>query len=43
MSDQVLELRHNGKELKPGTMLMKTSIIDLVVGDGKGLKLNLSN
>ncbi|MEB3344646.1 PASTA domain-containing protein [Aquimarina gracilis] len=43
MSDQVLELRHNGKNLKPGTMLMKTSTIDLVVGDGKGLKLNLSN
>ncbi len=43
MSTQVLELRHNGKNLKPGTMLMKTSTIDLVVGDGKGLKLNLSN
>ncbi len=43
MSDQVLELRHNGKNLKPGTMLMKTSTVDLVVGDGKGLRLNLSN
>ncbi|MBQ0733445.1 PASTA domain-containing protein [Aquimarina celericrescens] len=43
MSDQVLELRHKGKKLEPGTMLMKTSTIDLVVGDGKGLKLNLSN
>jgi len=43
MSDQVLELRYNGKKLKPGTMVMKTSTIDLVVGDGKGAKLNLSN
>ncbi|AXT63170.1 PASTA domain-containing protein [Aquimarina sp. AD10] len=43
MSDQVLELRHKGKRIKAGTMLMKTSTIDLVVGDGKGLKLNLSN
>ncbi|MBP2830788.1 PASTA domain-containing protein [Aquimarina sp. U1-2] len=43
MSDQVLELRHKGKKLEPGSMLMKTSTIDLVVGDGKGLKLNLSN
>ncbi len=43
MSDQVLELRHNGKNLKPGTMLMKTSTIDLVVGDGKERTINLSN
>lgn len=43
MSDQVLELRSKGKRLKPGTMLMKTSTIDLIVGDGKGVKLNLSN
>ncbi len=43
MSDQVLELRHKGKKIKPGAMLMKTSTIDLVVGDGGGVKLNLSN
>ncbi len=43
MSDQVLEVRHNGKKIEPGTMLMKTSTIDLVVGDGKGVRLNLSN
>jgi len=43
MSDQVLELRYKGKKIKSGTMLMKTSTIDLVVGDGKGLKLNLSS
>ncbi len=43
MSDQVLEIRHKGKKLTPGAMLMKTSTIDLVVGDGKGQKLNLSN
>ncbi len=43
MSDQVLELRHKGNKITPGTMLMKTSVIDLVVGDGGGVKLNLSN
>lgn len=43
MSDQVLELRYKGRNLKPGTMLRKTSTIDLIVGDGKGKKLNLSN
>jgi len=32
--DVVLELRHRGKVLKPGSSLMKTSTIDLVVGDG---------
>jgi len=32
--DVVLELRHRGKKLKPGASLMKTSTIDLVVGDG---------
>lgn len=30
----VLELRHDGKELKAGDFLPKTSTIDLVVGDG---------
>ncbi|MFD1096670.1 PASTA domain-containing protein [Salegentibacter chungangensis] len=34
--DAVLELRHKGKELKPGDKLMKTSKIDLVLGDGSG-------
>ena len=42
MSDQVLELRYKGKEIKPGIMLEKTSTIDLIVGDNGGRKLNLS-
>lgn len=33
--DMVLEMRHNGKVVKPGTKLTKTSKIDLVLGDGK--------
>jgi beta-lactam-binding protein with PASTA domain len=33
--DEVLEMRHNGKELAPGEMLQITSVIDLVLGDGK--------
>ncbi len=41
--DMVLELRHKGKRLAPGTKLMKTSTIDLVLGDGKGGTINLSN
>tara|TARA_R100000789_G_C3018153_1_gene152897 strand:+ start:1207 stop:1821 length:615 start_codon:yes stop_codon:yes gene_type:complete len=32
--DAVLELRHKGKKLEPGDELMKTSTIDLVLGDG---------
>lgn len=32
--DVVLELRHKGKLLEPGMSLMKTSTIDLVLGDG---------
>ena len=43
MSDHVLELKHKGKKIKPGDKLTKTSTIDLVVGDGKGTTLNLSN
>ena len=35
-SDEVLELRHDGKTLKVGDPLRKTSVIDLVVGNGKG-------
>lgn len=34
--DAVLELRHEGKLLKQGDMLMKTSKIDLVLGDDSG-------
>ncbi|WP_035092124.1 PASTA domain-containing protein [Aquimarina macrocephali] len=41
--DMVLELRHKGKRLKPGTKLMKTSVIDLVLGNGEGGTINLSN
>ncbi len=32
--DAVLELRHKGKLVQPGDQLMKTSVIDLVLGDG---------
>ena len=35
-NDAVLELRHKGKLLKAGDELMKTSVIDLVLGDGSG-------
>lgn len=34
--DAVLELRHKGKLVEPGDELMKTSTIDLVLGDGSG-------
>ena len=34
--DVVLELRHKGQLLEPGMKLMKTSKIDLVLGDGSG-------
>lgn len=34
--DAVLELRHKGEKLEPGMKLMKTSRIDLVLGDGSG-------
>lgn len=34
--DAVLELRHKGKLVEPGEELMKTSVIDLVLGDGSG-------
>ncbi|PZD78309.1 PASTA domain-containing protein [Mesonia sp. K7] len=33
--DAVLELRHKGAAVKKGDELMKTSVIDLVLGDGK--------
>ena len=32
--DEVLELRHNGQIIEAGTMLPKTSILDLVLGNG---------
>jgi len=41
--NMVLEMRHKGKKLAPGTKLMKTSTVDLVLGDGKGGAINLSN
>ncbi len=34
--DAVLELRHDGELVEPGDELMKTSKIDLVLGDGSG-------
>ena len=33
--DMVLEIRHQGKKIVPGTTLPKTSKIDLVLGNGK--------
>ena len=35
-SKEVLEMRHDGRVLKPGTLLPQTSKIDLILGDGKG-------
>ncbi|MGJ8685021.1 MAG: PASTA domain-containing protein [Nonlabens sp.] len=32
-TDMVLELRHNGEKVEAGNSLMKTSVIDLVLGD----------
>lgn len=34
--DEVLEIRFNGKKLETGDKVQKTSVIDLVLGDGKG-------
>lgn len=34
--DAVLEMRHKGEKIEPGDELMKTSKIDLVLGDGSG-------
>ena len=33
--DMVLQIRYQGKAIKPGTILPKTSKIDLVLGNGK--------
>ena len=42
--DEVLEISHKGKKLNPGEKLQKTSVIDLVLGDGEGgLKRQLEN
>ena len=34
-NDMVLEMKHKGAPVKPGAKIMKTSKIDLVLGDGK--------
>jgi len=34
--DEVLELRYQGKKIETGEKLQKTSVIDLVLGDGNG-------
>ena len=34
ISDHVLEMRYKGEKLMPGTEISKTSVIDLIVGDG---------
>ena len=42
--DEVLEMSHKGKKLNPGDEIQKTSVIDLVLGDGEGgLKTQLKN
>lgn len=42
--DEVLELSYKGKKLKAGEKIQKTSVIDLVLGDGEGgLKTQLEN
>lgn len=33
--DMVLEMSSNGKKLKPGDKILKSAVIDLVLGDGK--------
>ncbi|MBF4986533.1 PASTA domain-containing protein, partial [Nonlabens mediterrranea] len=32
-TDMVLEMRYKGEKIDPGASLMKTSVIDLVLGD----------
>jgi eukaryotic-like serine/threonine-protein kinase len=41
--DAVLELRHKGKLVQPGDKLMKTSVIDLVLGDDSGRYRSVEN
>jgi hypothetical protein len=33
--DMVLEMRYKGRNIKPGDKVLKSSKIDLVLGDGK--------
>jgi beta-lactam-binding protein with PASTA domain len=41
ISDQVLELRHKGDKVKPGDLIQKTSVIDVIVGDGSLNKVQI--
>ncbi len=42
--DEVLEMYHKGKKITSGDEIQKTSVIDLVLGDGEGsLKKELQN
>ena len=41
ISDQVLELRHKGSRVKPGDQIQKTSVIDIIVGDGSLNKVQI--
>ena len=41
ISDRVLELRHNGKRVKPGDQIQKTSVIDIIAGDGSLNKVQI--
>lgn len=41
--DEVMQLKYNGSVIEPGTELEKTSVIDLVLGDGKGSIRSSSN
>ncbi len=34
--DEVLEIRHKGQKIESGDRLQKTSVIDLILGDGEG-------
>lgn len=34
--DEVLEISFEGKKINPGDKIQKTSVIDLVLGDGNG-------
>lgn len=40
MSDQVLEIRHAGSKIEPGTELEITSVIDLIIGDESLSRIN---
>jgi hypothetical protein len=34
--DEVMQIKYKGQVIEPGTELEKTSVIDLVLGDGEG-------